>query len=158
MRMSGPQLQSVHPLLPLTWIQLQSGKIIAFSTSHIQTILSVMVFHEDTLLLDQFKLRYTQLFISISDMLIDLCEGSTEVGSHCGRILGTGAVLQTAGQRALEVREEAYAFLSKGLKDERAAVKSASCRSYSHLIFQNLDLRPSLSLSIPSYLHFLMTS
>lgn len=67
-------------------------------------------------------------------MLIDLCEGSSEVGTLCGRILGTGAVLQTAGQRALEVREEAYAFLSKGLKDERAAVKSASCRCSPPLI------------------------
>ena len=61
-------------------------------------------------------------------MLIDLCEGSNEVGALCGRILGAGAVLQTAGQRALACREETYTFLSKGLKDEREAVKSAACR------------------------------
>jgi hypothetical protein len=39
-----------------------------------------------------------------------------------------GAVLQTAGQKATEIREEAYAFLTTGMKDERAAVKTAACR------------------------------
>ena len=76
------------------------------------------------------------LLLYFSDMLIDLCEGSNEVGALCGRILGAGAVLQTAGQRALACREETYTFLSKGLKDEREAVKSAACRcvilSYSY--------------------------
>ena len=63
-----------------------------------------------------------------SDMLIDLCEASSEVGAQCGRLLGVGAVLQTAGQKATEIREEAYAFLTAGMKDERAAVKTAACR------------------------------
>ena len=68
-----------------------------------------------------------------SNMLGDLCGGSVEVGPLCGRLLGAGSVLQSAGQRATDSREEAYSFLRKGLKDERAAVKTAACR-YSLLI------------------------
>ena len=60
-------------------------------------------------------------------MLTYMCELSSEVGALCGRLLGVGAVLQTAGQKATEGREGAYAFLSSGLKDERAAVKTAAC-------------------------------
>ena len=51
-----------------------------------------------------------------------------EVGALCGRLLGAGSVLQSAGQRATDSREEAYSFLRKGLKDERAAVKTSACR------------------------------
>jgi hypothetical protein len=65
---------------------------------------------------------------AISDMLKTFCDNSSsELGSLCGRVLGVGAVLQTAGQRAGDMRDSAYAMLSKGMKDERAAYKAATC-------------------------------
>jgi hypothetical protein len=71
---------------------------------------------------------------ALCDMLTSLNEGgSVEVGVVCGKLLGTGAVLQTAGQRAVQVRDASYALLSKGLKDERAAVKVAACSALTSL-------------------------
>jgi hypothetical protein len=44
-----------------------------------------------------------------------------------GRLSGIGAVLQSAGQRSLEVRDEAFSILLLGMKDERISVKSTAC-------------------------------
>lgn len=72
-------------------------------------------------------------------MLINLCGSTNDAASLCGRLLGAGAVLQTAGQKAAVCKEEVYLFLTKGLKDDRPAVKTAACRYPS--------IHPSIHLS-----------
>jgi len=68
----------------------------------------------------------------VSGLLIDLLgSGAADTNStvQCGRLVSIGAVLQCAGPKAMELREEAFAFLLKGLQDDRIVVKTAACRA-----------------------------
>eukprot|EP01038_Epipyxis_sp_PR26KG_P007132 gene7132-9733_t len=79
--------------------------------------------------------------IHITDMLLDLIGNSkmsTKNSSHwskqAGRLTAICSILNTAGMKAVEMREEAFDIIMSGLKDDRAAVRAAACRSVSILI------------------------
>lgn len=75
-----------------------------------------------------------------TDLLIDLVDAAKSEGSGMavahkavGRLLSTGALLQTAGQRVNDTKEEAFATLLAGLKDDRPSVKAAACRAVARM-------------------------
>jgi hypothetical protein len=74
-----------------------------------------------------------------TDLLLDLFDGrkdnrSESASQIVGRLMGIAAVLQSAGQRAVEMRDEAFLVVSAGLRDERSSVKVAACGAVSTMI------------------------
>lgn len=51
-----------------------------------------------------------------------------------GRLLAVGAVLQTGGPKATEMRSEAFAFLTRGLRSDNLIVKAAACKGIAFLV------------------------
>ena len=47
--------------------------------------------------------------------------------SLAGRVLAMGWALHAAGNRAVEVKDDAMDLMKKGLADDRGAVKMAAC-------------------------------
>jgi hypothetical protein len=75
-----------------------------------------------------------------TDLLLDILDGGRKdsrgetAAQAVGRLVGVAAVLQSAGQRALEMREEAFAAISTGLCDERSTVKVGACEAVTIMI------------------------
>ena len=75
-----------------------------------------------------------------TDLLIDLIdsgkvEGTGMAVAHkaVGRLLSMGALLHSAGQRVNETKEEAFASILSGLRDDRPSVKAAACRAVARM-------------------------
>ena len=66
----------------------------------------------------------------MTDIVFDLCDGAKggAEASMCGALLGTAAIIQTAGQRSTDARDDAFDLLSRGVNDtQRPAVQAAAC-------------------------------
>lgn len=71
----------------------------------------------------------------VTDLLIDLLDTSDTKGGadplgvvQAGKLVGTGCVLYSAGNRSVEMREEAYAFILQAFREDRVIVKSAASK------------------------------
>ncbi len=76
----------------------------------------------------------------VTDLLLDLFDGGRKdsrgesASQVLGRLMGVAAVLQSAGQRAVEMRDEAFLIISAGMRDERSSVKVAACGAVATMI------------------------
>lgn len=75
-----------------------------------------------------------------TDLLIDLVDAGKTEGTGMavahkavGRLLSLGALLHTAGQRVGDTRDEAFALVLSGLRDDRPSVKAAACRAVARM-------------------------
>lgn len=73
----------------------------------------------------------------ISDFLITLVDTPTQQESwqiYVGRIMGISAILQGAGQRSIDRREESFKFLKKAIIDDRVQIKTACCTALATML------------------------
>ncbi len=72
-----------------------------------------------------------------TDLLIDLLDVAKDGAGPdrvAGRLMGVAALLQAAGQRAVEMREESFAVIFAGIRDERSAIKAVACQAVGTLV------------------------
>ena len=69
---------------------------------------------------------------AVTDTVLDLLDSAkgsaVEWTQVCGKLLGLGAVLQSAGQSLQDIREEAFLALLAGCRDDRSSVNAAAAK------------------------------
>ncbi len=68
--------------------------------------------------------------VQVSDIIFSLTDrnASRRDTARAGRLLVIGSILQAAGQRAVEARDDAFEFLKAGMECSNGMVKAAACR------------------------------
>mmetsp|Transcript_90926 Transcript_90926/g.177994 ORF Transcript_90926/g.177994 Transcript_90926/m.177994 type:complete len:3046 (+) Transcript_90926:19-9156(+) len=70
---------------------------------------------------------------AVTDTVLDLLDSAkgsaVEWTQVCGKLLGLGAVLQSAGQSLQDIREEAFLALLAGCRDDRSSVNAAAANA-----------------------------